>query len=137
MIAKVCFLVATLALFTCATSALGEDYSSGRVDCSKLFTPSSILKTGIICDGQQVVISGVLRDGSEMHGLWDSAEAIDFSNYGKKCITTYNPKGLDIAGPVRKVNIHGTFRAKRPEGIVILGSCGDAVIEIDQVRDLE
>jgi hypothetical protein len=116
--------------------ALGAD-GTNRVNCSERLSPSSILIAGGDCDGRQVVVRGILREGAEMHGLWDSVEAIDFSNYGKKCITTYNPKGLDISGPVRNVDIYGTFHAKRPEGVVILGSCSDAVVEIEKVNDLE
>jgi len=114
----------------------GSSYATDAVNCSVEFSPSGILKAGSSCDGRRVIIRGVLREGGEMHGLWDSMHDIEFSNYGKKCVTTYNPKNLDIAGPVRKVKIQGTFHAKWPEGIVILGSCSDAVIEIEKVVDL-
>jgi len=130
------FFISFIFSLSITTQACGADHAKDAMSCSAEFTPSGLLKAGVKCEGQRVVVQGVLRDGDEMHGLWDSVRDIDFSNYGKKCITTYNPKGLEINGPVRKVKIYGTFRTEWPEGIVILGSCSDAVLEIEKVDDL-
>jgi hypothetical protein len=44
----------------------------------------------------------------------------------------YNPKKLKIDDSVQLADVYGVFRAHRPPGLIILGSCSDAIIEIDK-----
>ena len=126
-----------LVTFSFANPAQGGEPPAGAsATCDTPLTPSSLLARGPECDGQHVVVRGFLRDGFEMHGLWDSEADIERSNYLHACITVFNPQRLSVSGPVRLVQISGVFRARRPARLVILGSCTDAVLEIERVTNL-
>ncbi len=103
--------------------------------CGARFTPSELLASGGDCDGQRVVVQGLLRVGSEMRGLWDTQDDIESGNFMKACITVYNPRGLKIDGPVRWVDVTGIYRAQRPPRLVILGACTDEILEIETIDE--
>lgn len=126
-------LLATLAVAGCA--AYGEELSTGE-GCKDVLVPSELRALGTACDGERIVVRGLLRVGPEMRGLWDSLEDIDRANYRAACITVYNPHGAAMDGPIRLVEVSGRFHASRPARLFILGACSDAILEIEAVRDL-
>jgi len=97
-------------------------------------TPSQLLASAEY-DSKRVEVRGWLRIGPEMRGLWDSKKDIENGNYQHACITIYNPRGISIKGPIREVLVVGTYNAKRPDRLIILGACSDAFLEIIEVRD--
>lgn len=126
-------LLSTLAVAGCA--AYGEEPSTGG-GCEDILAPSEIRALGTACDGERIVVRGLLRVGPEMRGLWDSLEDIERANYRAACITVYNPHGAAMDGPIRWVEVSGRFHASRPDRLFILGACSDAILEIEALREL-
>ncbi len=122
-------------IFTAGCVAYGEELAT-RGGCEGVMTPSGARALGMACDGERIVVRGILRFGPEMRGLWESLEDIERANYRAACITVYNPHGADMDGPIRWVEVSGRFHAKRPDRLFILGACSDAIIEIEAVRNL-
>lgn len=138
MIGKTLFGVALLAVFAISGCATAHD-KNGRINsgCDSVLTPSGLRTLGAACDGQHIVVRGILRVGPEMRGLWDSQEDIESANYRVACVTVHNPAGVPMDGPVRWVELSGLFHAVRPERLFILGACSDSILEIDAVRELQ
>lgn len=118
---------------SCASSG---DVSPQIKSCDELLMPSDLHRSGNDCDGRSVVVHGVLRVGPEMRGLWDSMSDIRNANYREACITIYDPEGRTVDHAISWVEVSGKFRAYRPDRLVILGACSDAILEVESVRDL-
>lgn len=52
------------------------------------------------------------------------------------CVTVYDPEGVNVDQGVQEVEAVGTFHANRPNGLVILGSCSDAIVSLTEIRGL-
>ena len=134
MIATTKFGVVILAALAVAGCATQGEVPPEALGCDDVLAPSAVLALGSECDGRQVVVRGWLRVGSEMRGLWDSRKDIRNSNYRHACVTVYNPHGVAMDGPIRWVNVSGTFHAERPSGLFILGDCTNAILEIGAIE---
>jgi len=134
MTARLLFPIALILVVNGCASA-GSAVRGQNLTCSDVLKPSELLHQGLDCDGLVVKVRGMLRVGPEMRGLWDSTADIKRANYREACVTVYNPGGLAIEGAVRAVEVSGRFRASRPDRLIILGACSDAILEIESVRD--
>ena len=126
-----------LAIFVSGCNAqVTNRNTEGRDSCDEVLKPSKLLTLSKECDGRRVVVRGFIRDGFEKHGIWDSQEDIENANFVKACVTLANPRNKEIQGPVRLVDLAGVFRAKRPQGLIILGSCGEPILEVERVDSI-
>lgn len=124
----------TFVLTSCASSV---EVSSDPARNDIRLTPSGLVAEAAEYDGRSVTVRGYLQVGPEARGLWDTKEDVEKANFRKACVTVLNSRGLKIAGAVRPVDVRGVFRAQRPHNLIILGACTDAILEIEEVKDIK